>query len=268
LDRGLIFDVGAHLGEDSDFYLKLGYRVVAIEANPDLVTRLAERFESEIEQGRYVVVSSAIGESNRRVAFYVNETVSVWGTTERKWAIRNDGKGAASKRIEVSSIRFEEVLRRHGYPLYMKVDIEGADLLCVRALECVDATARPMFVSIESTKTSWRALLKEFDAFERLGYTRFQIVDQRRHSRGSFRTLNQDAIDYQFEAHASGPFGADLVGPWLTRRQALTRYMRIFVLYKTIGDNTLLRKALRRVPKTRTILGRVSWYDTHAMKAT
>ncbi len=30
----LVFDVGAHKGEDSDFYLNLGYRVVAVEANP------------------------------------------------------------------------------------------------------------------------------------------------------------------------------------------------------------------------------------------
>ena len=30
----LIFDVGLHRGEDTEFYLKKGFRVVAFEANP------------------------------------------------------------------------------------------------------------------------------------------------------------------------------------------------------------------------------------------
>ena len=37
----LIYDVGAHKGENSDFYLRLGFRVVAVEANPMLVVNNA-----------------------------------------------------------------------------------------------------------------------------------------------------------------------------------------------------------------------------------
>jgi FkbM family methyltransferase len=267
LDEGLVFDVGAHLGEDSDFYLNLGYRVVAIEANPELVQRLVERFHREIQEGRYVVVPYAIGDANEEVTFYVNEALSIWGTTDPKWATRNQGKGSASKKIRVPSIRFEEVLNRHGHPLFMKVDIEGADMLCLRALEHLETAARPKFVSIESTKTSWRDLLGEFDALERLGYTHYQVVNQRKHPRGTFRTVTNGVIDYEFGGDASGPFGADLAGPWLTRRQALKKYIPIFLLYKTIGDSTFLRKILRKVPKLRKVPGWVSWYDTHAMRA-
>ena len=36
VDRSLIFDVGCNDGQDSDFYLKKGFRVVAVEANPAL----------------------------------------------------------------------------------------------------------------------------------------------------------------------------------------------------------------------------------------
>ncbi|HKF56732.1 MAG TPA: hypothetical protein VKJ45_14845 [Blastocatellia bacterium] len=32
----LIYDVGPHLGEDTDFYLQKGFTVVAIKANPAL----------------------------------------------------------------------------------------------------------------------------------------------------------------------------------------------------------------------------------------
>lgn len=34
--RDLIFDIGANNGDDTAFYLKKGFRVVAIEADPAL----------------------------------------------------------------------------------------------------------------------------------------------------------------------------------------------------------------------------------------
>ena len=126
---------------------------------------------------------------------------------------------------------------------------------------------RPKFVSLESSKTSWRALLAEFDAFERLGYTHYQVVDQRRHRDGRYRASDGREIEHTFESGATGPFGENLHGPWLTKRQAVLRYIPIFLLYKTIGDNTFLPRLLRRLPVLRNCLDWVSWYDTHARRA-
>lgn len=42
-DENLIFDAGAHRGDDTDFYLGKGFRVVAAEANPILVDHLRRR---------------------------------------------------------------------------------------------------------------------------------------------------------------------------------------------------------------------------------
>jgi spermidine synthase len=39
----LIYDIGMHDGSDSEFYLRKGYRVVAVEANPKLVEACRER---------------------------------------------------------------------------------------------------------------------------------------------------------------------------------------------------------------------------------
>src|SRR3954451_24408371 len=89
-DERLVFDVGAHKGEDSDFYLKLGYRVVGVEANPELVDQLAARFKQQIEQGSYVIVPCAISASDEPLTFYVNEKATIWGTTDPTWAARNE----------------------------------------------------------------------------------------------------------------------------------------------------------------------------------
>ncbi|HJU23267.1 MAG TPA: hypothetical protein VJ891_12220 [Casimicrobiaceae bacterium] len=45
-------------------------------------------------------------------------------------------------------------------PYYLKIDIEGADLHCVRALARFGK--RPKYVSLESTMTSWDGLVEEF----------------------------------------------------------------------------------------------------------
>lgn len=258
----LVIDVGTHNGQDSDFYLKLGYRVVAIEANPALVEKLQERFSEEIAQGRMTLVNKAISEQPGQITFYVNRRLSEWGTTDPAWAERNRGKGAESDEITVESIPFSDVLSEYGCPHYVKIDIEGADMICIEHLKTLDE--RPEYVSIESNKVSWAGLLAEFDAFARLGYDRFKVVDQRKHGSGRYRTRNGAEIDYRFEKGASGPFGENLPGPWLDREEALRHYRKIFLTYRLMGDNTLLERLLKKSARGRRLLNRVSWYDTHA----
>lgn len=51
VDSQLIYDVGAHRGEDTDFYPAKGFRVVAVEANPLLSGKLREKFRSQLDDG-------------------------------------------------------------------------------------------------------------------------------------------------------------------------------------------------------------------------
>ena len=260
----LIFDVGAHTGEDSDFYLSLGYRVLAIEANPSLAANLRNRFGGEIRDGRYMLVEKAISESGGPITFFVNEHNSAWGTADPAWARRNRAMGSDSRQIHVEGIRFVDVLKEYGCPHYLKIDVEGADMLCVDGLRGLEG--RPRYISLESSKTSWSALLREFDSLERLGYTKFAVIDQRSHQTRDFRHRNGHMIHYAFEGGSTGPFGEHLDCQWLSRNEAIRRYVWIFVLYKTLGDNTFLSKLISRIPLVRRLLALVSWYDTHAMR--
>lgn len=259
----LIFDVGAHKGEDTDFYLKKGFRVVAVEANPVLAQALRERFAAAIASGQLTLVEAAIAEQEGQVEFFQNET-SVWGTIHESWAVRNEKMGARSVKIVVPAVRFDTLLREHGVPYYLKIDIEGADMLCVRALE--QMPQRPRFLSIESNKTSWRELVGEFDALRRLGYSRFQLVNQayvpaqvepQPVGEGNF-------ANHRFPSGSTGLFGADLPGPWRTRQQTLWRYALIFLQYTFFGDNTWGSRIAHRLPSGLRRLVVPGWYDTHA----
>lgn len=235
---------------------------MGIEANPELAAELKTRYAREIEGGTYAVVDKAISDTPGTISFFVNKKLSVWGTADAEWAKRNHGMGADSEEIKVESIRFADVIALHGCPHYLKIDVEGADMLCVRAL--LDMKCRPTYISLESNKTSWRGLMEEFDTFERLGYRRFKVVDQRLHRNGEYKARNGTAVGHTFVGGTTGPFGEDLEGPWLTRQQAIRAYIPIFLLYKTLGDNTLLSKLLKNVPLLRRLVDKVSWYDTHA----
>ena len=88
----LIYDVGAHKGEDTEFYLKKGFSVVAIEANPALCLGLTKRFEEFINSGRLVLLNLAISDHSGEVTLFINDK-SDWGTTDPEWVKRNQALG-------------------------------------------------------------------------------------------------------------------------------------------------------------------------------
>ena len=67
----LIFDVGAHNGDDSFYYLSKGFRVVAVEANGDLCAFLRSRFGREASTGRFILVEAAIADKAGEAGFWV-----------------------------------------------------------------------------------------------------------------------------------------------------------------------------------------------------
>ena len=265
----LVFDVGFHKGEDTDFYLKKGFRVVAVEANPVLYAAGLERFRTPIGQGRLSLLNVAIAESEGPVRFFINRRTSEWGTTSAAFAERNRELGAPSEEITVPGVRFEKIVAEYGVPYYVKIDIEGADHLCLRALE--QFGKRPAYVSVESNKTSWAGLVQEFEQLQTLGYRRFKVVSQEgvpqqvcpRHS------LEGQYAEHRFARGSSGAFGEEAPGEWLSARQALGRYRRIFLGYRLFGDSGWLTpRTLRRPLLWRLIrhLPKADWYDTHAAR--
>jgi FkbM family methyltransferase len=266
--RPLVFDVGLHKGEDTDFYLKKGFNVVAIEADPELASECRSRFAPEIEADRLHIIDGAISRRSGRVSFYKSDH-SVWGTTCKQWAERNERLGARARLIEIDTVDIGTLLQQYGVPYYLKVDIEGSDRLVLDALR--DAPVLPPFISIESEKVSLAKLRSELLLLKQLGYSEYKIVQQESIPGSVLRTttLNGQPLIHTFENHSSGPFGDDLSGRWLTYRQAMLRYVCIFLLYRLFGDDGLLLKIkggghLRAILSNLTKKPLPGWFDTHA----
>jgi FkbM family methyltransferase len=254
--NNLIFDIGCHTGEESDFYLRKGFEVVAVEANPALCAILRQKFAAQIGSGQFHLVEKAIAERAGEVSFFFNKDVTIWGTIRENLA---DRYGMQSDRITVPAVTFGSLVEQFGIPYYMKVDIEGADQLCLEGL--AQFHERPRFVSFESEVRSWPSLHAELARLKSLGYKQFQIVDQKSVVEQKPPTPPREGsyADYTFEFGSAGLFGDELPGRWKSYGETLAEFGLLFARHRLHG-------IARRVGPLKPLAERypTSWYDTHA----
>lgn len=266
----LIVDVGMHDGTDTAYYLAKGFRVVAVEANPALVRAAQDRFSAEIDGGRLEIVAAAIAETNGSVRMAVADEMTIWSSIDPGFIERNSS--VDYRYVEVPTITFGDVLTEYGVPYFLKVDIEGNDMLPIRALH--EVQVRPRFVSIESSVTGHRPefadVFEELTRLWTLGYRRFKYVNQGRLSRIKLprEPLEGAYVDHRFEGHSSGPFGRETPGRWLTARQALAWAEVLRTRHNLTGYGGKWSDSRPGWAYTRArmkLVGRPSgWYDLHA----
>jgi FkbM family methyltransferase len=280
--RDLIYDVGMHQGEDTEFYLHKGFRVVGFEALPENIRICRAKFADFLQTGQLVIVEGAIiapelsARGRGMVPFYRNESLSVWGTVSSEWAERNRKLGLPSTVIEVEPVDFKDALQTHGVPHYLKIDIEGSDMTCISALSSF--SERPDYVSLESSKVGICDAKRELAILRSLGYDRFQAVEQSSLPavhRPPLPAREGQYIDHAFVPGSSGLFGAELPGAWRSASWMLRFYRFVHLGYFLVGDSGLLNRFIfpgawrfRCLAKSclmRAVDGPVpGWYDTHA----
>jgi len=229
----VVMDLGMNNGDDTAYYLKKGHRVVALEANPVLCERARARFAAEIVSGRLRIVNAAVGAVPGRCTFHVNLDNDHWSSLDPGWAGRENSRTRA---VEVDCVTIADLFGRYGVPLYLKIDVEGADETVLDAL--VDCDELPRFLSLEDCRFGFRYLEK----LAALGYRSFQLQDQ---SEVASRT--DPSVVHRFEPGSSGPFGDALPEAWLDSPAIEAHYAR------TVRD----RRGNRQAPRTH-------WWDIHA----
>ena len=280
--QDLIYDVGMNNGDDTAYYLSRGYRVIAIEANPLLVEECSKRFAAEVANGRLKVLNVGVSEREGAFPFWICETVSEWSSFNREIASRD---GCPHHELTIPCRRFSSILAEHGIPFYLKIDIEGNDMLCVQELE---KGSLPKYVSLEA------ATADPIDRLLDLGYTKFKCISQRnflplemppsaeqvrfeqtlqqlytpdvfmriRRALGEKKRLlrqldeSRFSVDWKFQFGSSGPFGEDLRGRWQSAEEMRATY-RVFQ-----------ELSARRTPSIFWDDREYSfWFDLHARRA-
>jgi len=211
----LIIDVGMHIGQDTAFYLDKGFRVIAIEANPQLVKAAKIRFSDAIAKNHLEIIEGAIADQSGEVAFYIDHDKTLYAS------IRPESAGQAGGKLDkvfVPTIQFDEILKRANGLHYLKCDIEMADRFVLEAL--LRSDRRPKFVSVEAHTLEYAALLVT------AGYDRFKLINQARYKRWILPVppLEGRSINHEFEMHSSGPFGDETIGEWVSFNRLTQEY--------------------------------------------
>jgi FkbM family methyltransferase len=256
----LIFDLGMHEGTDTDFYLRKGFRVVSVEADPLLASAAESRFSEAVRAKRLTIVNKAIAALSGIVTLYRSAN-TIWSTLDLDRADLVARKGSENESIEVEAITAEELFKEFGVPYYLKIDIEGLDTTALRGLQEVDD--RPRYVSIESERRDLQSVRHELNIFASLGYDAFKVVPQHRvHKQREPDPPREGLPGGKPNPDSSGLFGEDLSGPWLSQSQALDAYRRPLLNHYLTGSDSLLKNRWMRAALKRAGF-RAGWYDTH-----
>jgi FkbM family methyltransferase len=264
MDKQLIIDVGMNTGIDTEFYLQKGFRVIAIEANPRLAEEVRGRLKDFVSSKQLVICNIAIAEAPGEIDFYVNNQNSGWSTINKAFAERNERFGSTNTLTRVKCTTFQQILREHGVPYYLKIDIEGADILCLESLR--DFPTRPKFISIEAGLTAFDETFTELALMWLLGYRDFKIINQALNPQIKCPNppLEGKFIDFRFHGDCTGPFGEETTGPWLTVDAAFTRYRRLLWEQKYFGADGKLYKTFFHKLYELVKRSPAGWYDFHA----
>jgi FkbM family methyltransferase len=132
----LVFDIGAHVGNQTRCLAGLGARVVAIEPQPAFAAWLRWLFRGD---PRVVVVESALGAKAGLARLYPSLHTPTVATLSTDWmASVRAAKSFAGVRwgtpLEVPVTTLDALIERHGLPRFCKIDVEGFEAEILRGL--------------------------------------------------------------------------------------------------------------------------------------
>jgi FkbM family methyltransferase len=243
----LIYDIGMYDGSDTEYYLKKGFRVIAVDANTRLCELVKHRLAEYLKTGQLTILNVGISSTLADVTFFVATNKLDWSSFDRSFAERFDG---SVEEVKIPCVTLSELMQEYGVPYYAKIDIEGRDRDAVVSL--LQLSDFPRFVSVEATVADFSMLMAN------VGYGGFKLINQVYTCTvpSVFPPLEGQFAETCFSpGRHSGPFGEETYGRWLTRAEFEAEHKAIREMRY---DDTLQKQF--GLPEA--MLGR--WYDFHA----
>lgn len=203
----LCFDIGAHVGNRSLTFHKLGCRVVAVEPQPDFARFLRHLFRHH--QG-IVLEEVAIAAEPGAVELFVSAATPTVTTASKRFidgvatlpSFRQVRWGEA---VRVPALTLDMLIARHGLPDFLKLDIEGLEEEALMGL-----SRAPGLVSFEFLASRIADARRCLDRLETLASWTFNV------SRGESLAMEWPAfvarpvLDDWLAAHAGQDFSGDI----------------------------------------------------------
>ena len=169
----LVFDIGAHVGDRTAAFRRLGARVVAAEPQPALVRTLKLLYGRDKS---VVIEPVALGRTDGAIELKINvDNPTVSTASDEFIAAAHGAPGwdgqAWTRRAEVPITTLDTLIARHGAPAFVKIDVEGFEA------EVLAGLTHPLPVlSFEFTTIQRAVALAAIERCVALGLTRFDAA--------------------------------------------------------------------------------------------
>lgn len=128
----LVFDIGAHVGDKTEFFLGCDAYVVCVEPQPACVATLKNRFRFRDE---VVIVNRGLAAHPGKMKMLVCSNAPTISSFSKDWtqysrfALQNF---VWDKEIEVEMTTLDELIKTYGQPQFIKIDVENFEyeVLC------------------------------------------------------------------------------------------------------------------------------------------
>jgi FkbM family methyltransferase len=132
----LAFDIGAHVGDRTGSFRRLGARVVALEPQP-LCARAMRAIYGD-DRG-VTLIATACGERSGQVTLKINSANPTVSTASHDFVSAADGAGGWEGQswdaaVEVPCTTLDALIAEHGKPAFAKIDVEGLEAAVLAGL--------------------------------------------------------------------------------------------------------------------------------------
>jgi len=169
----LCLDIGAHKGNKTEIFLRIGAKVVAVEPQKECIDYLKQKFRNET---RLILIQKGLSDKEEEIILHICEKATTISTFSDKWKTGRFSSYKWNKSIVVPVTTLDSLIKKFGLPDFCKIDVEGYEFKVLKGL------SQPIpYISFEFTREFFNDAKSCINYLITLGYVKFNCSIRENH---------------------------------------------------------------------------------------